>query len=482
MFDSGDILDEIAGEASFRGVTCDSRKVEVGDIFFAIPGKTHRGYFFSREALERGCLGIVIQADEVEEFRHAFGENGQKFRLWVVDNVRRQFVLALKKSLNIGKNPIFAVTGTNGKTTITHLLRHLMDIPTAVMGTIGYDLIGKTFPVPQATPNLEELYRMIATLPRDAALAIELSSHALDQGRAYGLELEAAIFSNLASDHLDYHGDRECYFLAKRKLFSGENGGKSNRNISNLNDAYGQRLHREFGGVTYGVSHKEADYSAENLQIFETKTTFQLHHGGGRYFCEMPLIGVFNMENALAALAAVHESRGIPLGDLAEKLRYFPGVPGRLQRVPNSRGLTILIDYAHTEDGLGKVLATLEGIKRRKMITVFGCGGDRDRTKRPKMMAAACRFSDLVIATSDNPRHEAVEAIFGDMEPGLMSGRRAVFEPDRKKAMKLALLEAQRGDIILVAGKGHEAYQQIGDDKIPFGERETIEAILAHLK
>ncbi|MDR0590860.1 MAG: UDP-N-acetylmuramoyl-L-alanyl-D-glutamate--2,6-diaminopimelate ligase [Puniceicoccales bacterium] len=478
----GDILGEIAGEASFRQITCDSRKINAGDIFFAIPGKTRRGCFFTREALERGCWGIVEQADEAEEFRHKFGENGQNFRLWVVDNVRQQFVLALKKSLNISKNPIFAVTGTNGKTTITHLLRHLMDIPTAVMGTIGYDLIGKTFPAPQTTPNLEELYRMIAALPRHAALAMELSSHALDQGRAYGLALEAAIFSNLAGDHLDYHGSQKCYFLAKRKLFSGENGEKSVRNILNLNDAHGRRLHREFGGVTYGVNCKKADYNADNLQIFETKTTFQLHHRGEQYFCEVPLLGIFNVENVLAATAAIHESRGIPLGDLVKKLKYFPGVSGRLQRVPNGRGLTILIDYAHTEDGLGKVLETLEGIKRRKIITVFGCGGDRDRTKRPKMMAAACRFSDLIIATSDNPRHEAVEAIFGDMRPGIMSGRRALFEPDRKKAMELALSEAQRGDIILLAGKGHETYQQIGDDKIPFDERETVEAILAHLK
>ncbi|MDR1906706.1 MAG: UDP-N-acetylmuramoyl-L-alanyl-D-glutamate--2,6-diaminopimelate ligase [Puniceicoccales bacterium] len=461
-------------------ITCDSRKVKAGDIFFALPGITHREKFYCREALARGCSGIVIEKNSMENFREIFANNRQNTYAWAVENIRREFVVALKRSLNLLEDvhPTFAVTGTNGKTTITYLLRHLLDIPTAVIGTIQYDLIEKIIPSRQTTPSLEDLYRMLAELPERAALAIELSSHALDQGRAYGLDIDTAIFSNLTSDHLDYHGDHERYFLAKRKLFSGENRSKPKRNIIHLNDTYGRRLSCEFGGVTYGIGDEKADYKGTDLQFFVNKTTFTLEHTGKKYFCEIPLVGAFNVENVLAALTAIHESRGIALEHLIERVKSFPGVPGRLQSVKNTREITILIDYAHTEDGLRKVLESLQKIKQRRILTVFGCGGDRDRTKRPRMMNVACQFSDLVLATSDNPRHETMEAIFRDMAPGIIAGSCVIWEPDRREAIAFALEEAKRGDIILIAGKGHETYQQIGDEKIPFDDVEVARNLL----
>jgi UDP-N-acetylmuramoyl-L-alanyl-D-glutamate--2,6-diaminopimelate ligase len=424
-------------------VTCDSRRVKVGDIFLALPGIRHREEFYCREALERGCGGIVIEKNSMENFREILTNSKRNTYTWAVENIRREFVIALKRSLDLleSEHPTFAVTGTNGKTTITYLLRHLMDIPTAVIGTIHYDLIEKIIPSGQTTPNLEDLYSMIAELPEHAALAIELSSHALDQGRAYGLDIDTAIFSNLTGDHLDYHGNRECYFLAKRKLFSGENGSKPKRNIIHLNDIYGRRLSHEFGGVTYGIGDEKVDYKGTDLQFFANKTTFTLEHTGKKYFCEIPLIGTFNVENVLAALAAIHESRSIALEHLIERVKSFPGVPGRLQSVKNTQEITILVDYAHTEDGLRKVLESLQKIKQRQILTVFGCGGDRDRTKRPGIMNIACQFSNLVLATSDNPRHEAMEAIFGDMAPDIVSGSCLIFEHNRGKMIGLALEE-----------------------------------------
>ncbi|MDR0417866.1 MAG: UDP-N-acetylmuramoyl-L-alanyl-D-glutamate--2,6-diaminopimelate ligase [Puniceicoccales bacterium] len=474
------LLDEILERAHTENMTCDSRKVKPGDIFFALPGQSHRESIYCQEALERGCNGIVIEKSAMENFSEILINSAQDIHVWTTENVRQTFVFILKKSLNLLDNvhPTFAVTGTDGKTTITYLLHHLLDIPTAVIGTIHYDLIEKIIPSEQTTPDLENLYHMIATLPKDAALAIELSSHGLDQGRAYALDIDVAIFSNLTGDHLDYHGDHEHYFLAKRKLFSGENGNVPKHNILNLNNTYGQRLNHEFGGITYGIENINADYNAVDLQFFANKTTFTLKHRGQKYFYEIPLVGMFNVENTLAALAAIHENRNIELEDLIEKIKTFSGVPGRLQSVENDQGIRILVDLAHTEGGLRKVLESLQEIKKKKILTVFGCGGNRDRTKRPGMMNIACQFSDLIFATSDNPRHESIETIFEDMKPGIIAGSRVTFEPDRRKAITLALKEAQRDDIILIAGKGHQTYQQIGDEKIPFNDADVVKKCL----
>ncbi|MDR1366683.1 MAG: UDP-N-acetylmuramoyl-L-alanyl-D-glutamate--2,6-diaminopimelate ligase [Puniceicoccales bacterium] len=476
----GNLLDETLEQAHAGNITCDSRRVKSGDIFFVLPGQSHRENVYCQEALERECGGIVIEKSAMENLGKIFANSARNIHVWAMENVRQTFVFVLKKSLNLLDNvhPTFAVTGTDGKTTTTYLLRHLVDIPTAVIGTIHYDLIEKIIPSEQTTPDLEDLYRMIAALPKGTGVAIELSSHALDQGRAYALDIDVAIFSNLTGDHLDYHGNREHYFLAKRKLFSGENGNMPKHNILNLNNTYGQRLSHEFGGITYGIENINADYNAVDLRFFANKTTFTLKHRGKKYFYEIPLIGMFNVENTLAALAAIHENQNVELGSLIEKIKTFSGVPGRLQSVENNRGIRILVDLAHTEGGLRRVLESLQEIKKRKILTVFGCGGNRDRTKRPGMMHIACQFSDLIFATSDNPRHESVEMIFKDMKPGIIAGSRVAFEPNRTAAITLALEEAQRDDIVLIAGKGHQTYEQIGDEKIPFSDIDVVQSLL----
>jgi UDP-N-acetylmuramoyl-L-alanyl-D-glutamate--2,6-diaminopimelate ligase len=242
----------------------------------------------------------------------------------------------------------------------------------------------------------------------------------------------------------------------------------------NGDDPFGRRLCEEFGGITYGIENRKSDYWAHDLQFFENETKFSLEHGGGEYNCRLPMVGQHNVENALAAIGSVHGEGRQSLEEIIGKLATFSGVPGRLERIANDRGAMVFVDYAHTEDGLGRVLENLQKIEHNRLLTLFGCGGDRDRSKRPKMMAVACHFSDLVIATSDNSRHEKTEAIFEDMKPGMHPKSHVIFESNRAQAIQLALGEARKGDIVLVAGKGHETYQQIGDEKIPFSDVDLV--------
>jgi UDP-N-acetylmuramoyl-L-alanyl-D-glutamate--2,6-diaminopimelate ligase len=314
---------------------------------------------------------------------------------------------------------------------------------------------------------------MLADLPERAALALEISSHALAQGRIYGLEVDVAIFSNLTGDHLDFHGNRERYFLAKRRLFSGENGPKPGLNLFNDGDPLGRQLRREWGGMGYGIG-RGSDYRGSAMVTGANGVRFLLHHGGKQYGCRLGMIGKHNVENALAAIGAVHQSSGQSLDEIVEKLATFPGVPGRLERIVNAGGPDIFIDFAHTEDGLARALESLRQIKRHHLIVVFGCGGNRDRTKRAPMMRVVCRLADRVIATADNPRHEKITDIFQDMELGIPSGRSVIFEADRRKAIGKALGWAEADDTILIAGKGHEAFQYIGDEKIPFSDQEVV--------
>ncbi|MDE6576424.1 MAG: UDP-N-acetylmuramoyl-L-alanyl-D-glutamate--2,6-diaminopimelate ligase [Opitutales bacterium] len=443
-------------------VTSDSRKAGPEKVFFAFPSWAHDVKDFVDDAIQHGCREVVLSPQDVVDSRDV------KFH--VTTDVVGVFAQVLHRLLPVNNHSLWGVTGTNGKTTVTYLIRHLLGRPTALIGSIVDDLLVESHEAAQTTPSLESLYRMIAAIPKNTPVAIELSSHGLDQRRHCGLQFDAAIFTNLTSDHLDYHGDSMAYFTAKRKLFT--DAPKPRCNVFNIGDPYGERLWRELWGVTYGVN-VPADYQAQNIQLRPEGTFFNLKHYGKCYPCRSPLLGDFNVENALAAIAAIHEVEGIELEKLCQRLATFPGVPGRLERIIQINGVTIFVDFAHTEDGLRRVLQTLQKLKPKKIITVFGCGGDRDRTKRPKMMQVACERSSLVIATADNPRHEAIEDIFHDMRLGVQH-RNVLFEPDRRQAIEMALQRAQPGDIVLIAGKGHERYQVVGDQKIPFSDQDCV--------
>ena len=339
----GDVNEIDWSQVDPQKITSDSRKVRSGSLFFCLKKLDPWGKIFIEDAIKRGASAIIIPQQEVNQVVVP-----DVIKLYTASSVLHAFTEALKKTLQIKQHPTFAVTGTNGKTTVTYLIRHLAPIQTAIIGTICDDLITEIFPAKNTTPGVEDLYRMIAKIPANAAITIEASSHALDQQRLFGLPIDVALFTNLASDHMDYHVDRERYFAAKQRLFSAEYAPKIK--IINANDPYGLRIKSMYGGVTYGID-VEADYSAIFTKESLNGTVFLLSYKGEKYYCSVPLIGKFNVENTLAAIAAVHQQFGVSLKTLCAKLKNFPAVPGRLERIENDFGFEVFVDFAHTEDG-----------------------------------------------------------------------------------------------------------------------------------
>jgi UDP-N-acetylmuramoyl-L-alanyl-D-glutamate--2,6-diaminopimelate ligase len=306
---------------------------------------------------------------------------------------------------------------------------------------------------------------------------MEVSSHALHQKRTHGLSVDVAIFSNLAEDHLEYHGGIDNYFRAKEMLFLGGNGPRPAVAVLNGDDSYGQVLAKNlknFAGckvISYGMDSL-ADFQATDISWDLRSTSFVLNALGRVYHCKVPLLGKYNLMNVLAAIAAASLSCNIER--LVEKIGTFRGVLGRLQPIVNDIGASIFIDYAHTEDALINVLSTLKPLTKNRLIVVFGCGGDRDRAKRPGMARVALRFGDMVIATSDNPRNEAIGNIFSDMRAGVHDGDRMIFIEAREEAIHRAISVAAEGDTVLIAGKGHEKFQQFSDKKVYFDDLEVV--------
>lgn len=459
-----------AGEWEVTGVVCDSRKVKKGCLFFALPGQHTDGRHFIRDAAARGAVAAVCEK----------GVSGEALPVLEVENAR---VALAKAAACFYEHPsqslkVVGVTGTNGKTTTTFLVRHLMEcagLPCGLIGTIFYAAGRELMPASHTTPEAPDLQALLAGMRAGGlkACAMEISSHALDQHRADGISLAAGIFTNLTQDHLDYHGTMEAYFEAKSKMFENmtRQRGRGKRAIINCDDRYGQMLLERFKGrlslIRYGRG-AQADFRASRIQIQPSGTAFALSAKRKEFLVRSPLIGLFNVYNALAALAAV-SACGVDLRIAVEALANAPQVPGRLQRVAGSGGFQVFVDYAHTPDALVNVLQTLKGLNPGRIITVFGCGGDRDKTKRPLMGAAVAEFSNLIVLTSDNPRSEDPLQILRDIEPGLKG---AAYEkvPDRAAAIRRAVNLAEEGDIVLIAGKGHETTQEIQGKKLPFDD------------
>lgn len=452
---------------SISGLSCDSRKVKAGDLFFAIPGECHNGSYFIEEAIQKGCVGVVTQEKYALKYQ-------EKCPVFLVENVLIEMALTAKQFYRFceADHAVFAVTGTNGKTTTTYLIRHLNSKKTAVIGTIECDLVSEKFCSQLTTPLANDLFEWLSKIPQNADVALEISSHGLEMKRTFGLKISVAIFSNLTSDHLDFHKNKKNYFLSKRKLFSGENGAYPELNIINADDVFGQRLLKEFGGISFGI--ESGDFFTTDICFERVATSFTVNHGQEKVKFKIPLLGRFNIYNVLGSVAALNVYHKIPLGVLAERMKNFSGVPGRMELISTRKDVSIFIDFAHTPDGLKNVLSTLKNQCPGKLIVVFGCGGDRDRTKRPQMMFVANSLADIVIVTADNPRHEELEQIFDDMKPGVCNPQKVFWEKNRETAIQEALSIAQSGDIVLLAGKGHEKYQQIGSVKYPFSEAEIV--------
>jgi len=379
---------------------------------------------------------------------------------------------------------LVGVTGTNGKTTVCFLVEHLLlsaGLPTGLLGTVAYRWPGGSRPATLTTPGCLDLHDLFAEMiaAGTRAAVMEASSHALDQDRVAGLSFAAAAFTNLTQDHLDYHGDMETYFQAKTRLFTHYLTGPE-RAVINFDDPHGQRLLKMLpGSVGYGLgAYVPGDWRPLQGEIRRhdgSGLTLGVAFEGESWEIVSPLVGRFNAQNLLAAMG-LGLALGLAPADMTA-LSGFGGVPGRLQRVVNDRGLNVFVDYAHTPDALENALRAVREVTAGRLFVVFGCGGDRDRTKRPLMAAAVSRYADVAVLTSDNPRHEDPKAIMDDARPGLSGPARVLEDPDRRRAIGLALAEMAAEDVLVVAGKGHEAYQQIGDTKFPFHDATVVREI-----
>ncbi|MDR2420070.1 MAG: UDP-N-acetylmuramoyl-L-alanyl-D-glutamate--2,6-diaminopimelate ligase [Puniceicoccales bacterium] len=463
-------------DRTVSGLSCDSRTVQPGDLFFAIPGTKCNGATFIPEAITRGCVGVVAE--------NPHPAIPKKIPQWIVSDVRRTLAETVRHFYHFPDKAlkIYAITGTNGKTTTAYLLQYLLSAErmAGYIGTLFYDTGYQRYPALTTTPDAIRLQQLLHEIVEQGTqvAALELSSHALDQKRAYGLAIDTAIFTNLTEDHLEYHGGREAYFDAKIRLFDGRNGSVPPYAILNGDDPYGRRLQQHLNGLpskiyTYGFS-ENVHVRAHSIEQRHHRTFFDLTIQGRTWSVESPLLGTYNVMNVLASLTALWVHHRLDQAAL-ERLKAFPGVPGRTQIITSDHDVLSMVDYAHTADALEKILTMLKALCRGRLLLVFGCGGCRDRSKRPQMMRIAQQWADVIWATSDNPRTESQEQIFSDMEKGLLEKHSTIhWITDRREAIGQAVNAAQAQDIILVAGKGHETYQEIGTKRFPFDDAEVL--------
>jgi len=474
-----------SGNPDVTGVEYDSRRVKPGCLFVAMRGEASDGNRFIDQAIQAGAVAIVTDSPT---------EKPREGVAWaLVPHGRRALA---RISENFYKHPaerigITGITGTNGKSTTAFLIESILnaaDRKSALIGTIEYHVAGKTYPAPHTTPEALELARLLnEAIGQGATDAVmEVSSHALAQQRVFGIPFDVAAFTNLTRDHLDYHKTMEEYFCAKRVLFEGCGTDPPRLVVTNLDDEYGSKLvdfSRKHGSQVLTYGWERGDFHAEKPDITPRGTRFDLVTTAGKVAVFSPLIGRVNVYNILAAAAACF-ARGCSADAIARGVAALQHVPGRFQRVDCGQPFTVVVDYAHTDDALRNLTSLAREFVTRsgataRVITLFGCGGDRDRAKRPLMGEAAGRGSDLVILTSDNPRSEDPRAIVNDALVGLQkTGVEYAVEVDRRKAISLAIAEARPADIVLLAGKGHEKVQVARDGPHPFDDVEVAREVL----
>jgi UDP-N-acetylmuramoyl-L-alanyl-D-glutamate--2,6-diaminopimelate ligase len=463
----------------------DSRRVEANDVFFAWKGAKTDGHRFIAEVCDKGAAAVVLENPDYADGR------GPTFI--EVKNARR--TMADMSAAFFGRPDralkIVGVTGTNGKTTTAFILKHLLSepkVPVGLIGTVRYEIGERILPASRTTPESLDLHDLLAQMKSAGcrSAVMEVSSHALEQGRVAPIEFQVGIFTNLTQDHLDYHLTMENYFAAKVLLFAnldrGENSGVA---VINADDAYGQRLIELLQGRVRVIAYTlqgmaGADIEARDIVSTAGGTTGTLRIGGELFPFTLPLIGSYNVANALAAAGGAL-ALGVAPRVIVERLRDTPQVPGRLEKFVSSDGVTAVVDYAHTDDAVRKALTVLRGITNGRLIVVLGCGGNRDAVKRPLMAVAAVECADHAIFTADNPRQESIESILDHMEAGVAGKyfqRQYERIPDRRQAIAHALALAQPGDIVCVAGKGHETTQEIAGQYHPFDDRLVVQEFL----
>ena len=480
-------------EFVIEGIEFDSRKIRENFVFIAMSGNNVDGHNFIQKALDNGAKMIVVEKDvDIKEYND-------------YENISFVFIKDVRKSLGIiasnyynypqNKIKIIGITGTNGKTTSSYILENILE-KTSRIGTTGNRILDEEFETVNTTPESLELIKLInESVKRGVEYFImEVSSHALEIGRVNMLEFDSAIFTNLTQDHLDFHKTMENYFNAKKKMFSMlRNKGTG---VVNIDDGYGKKIVDEKIGkkdngknsekenkyLKISIKDRSADLYGEIVEYTNDGMKIKIIYEGLEYIINVNLVGEYNLHNILGCVASAL-SFGIDMERIVRKLEKMPSVPGRFETVKNNRNARIVVDYAHTDDGLMNVGTTLKKITQNRVITLFGAGGDRDNKKRPKMAKAAANFSDYIILTSDNPRTEDPTAILKEVEAGLTEIKfpveKYIVIVDREQAIKYAVQKiVEEGDSLLIAGKGHETYQIIGREKRHFDDREVVKKYL----
>ncbi len=475
----------VTHDVEVNTIQYDSRKVSTNDCFVAIRGTGVDGHTFVNVAIERGAKVVVLENDSILPDSYFMHAGVVKI---VVPDSRKALAII---SANYYGHPsrsmkLVGVTGTNGKTTTTHLVRSIFEtagMKAGLVGTIEYRIGDEIISATHTTPESLELNELFATMLNQgcSAVTMEVSSHALHQSRVYGLDFDTAVFTNLTQDHLDYHGTMEAYFQAKKILF--DELKPSACAVTNLDDAYGKTIFSSTSAarMTYSAQHS-ADVEARNISLSIDGTKFEIVHDSVTTTIATPLVGRFNVYNILAAFSA-GIAMGIPNETIREGVEKVQSVRGRFEKIRSPLGWTAIVDYAHTPDALEKCLRTIHEVlpdeNRGKIIAVFGAGGDRDKSKRPLMGAVAGTLSDIAVVTSDNPRTEEPATILEEIIHGLPKGTKFIRELNRRTAIQRAIQLAKPGDVVLIAGKGHEDYQVIGTRKIHFSDREVVEEFLS---
>ncbi len=474
------------GSSRNRDVTAlvwDSRQVVKGSVFFAIRGSKTDGNDFIPEAIQRGAIAVV--SDQPHRSRpdvHYIQTRNPRIAL---AKCARHFYGSADAKLHL-----VGVTGTNGKTTVTRLIKHLLDEDAdrcGLIGTIDYIVGQRVLPSHKTTPEVDETCALLAEMVEAgcASAVMEVSSHGIDQNRTWGLQFDTLAFLNLSQDHLDYHGDMEQYFASKARLFEGSVNPLPRQAVINVDDAAGRRLREQLPEsvrcISFATEQVEADFRATRIHAVANGTRFLLHSPEGQFDLKIPLVGHFNVSNALAAIACAYAS-GLALNTILQRLSKVPSVPGRMEVIAEEgTSFLTVVDYAHTHDALEKLLLTVRALTPGRLHVVFGCGGDRDRAKRPLMMQTVCRLADEIVATADNPRTEAQQQIFDDMRTGQDAGASVRYILDREAAIHAAIAAAEPGDAVVIAGKGHETFQIVENSMIPFDDRLVARAALKEL-
>lgn len=472
-------------DRTITGLALDSRKVNSGDVFFACVGEKTNGKNYIAEAIEKGAVAIVTEGDAP-----SIQKNVAPVTI-TLPNLRERIgeIVSQFYGYPSSKLTVVGVTGTNGKTSITHFLAKILSAkqhPCGVIGTLGKGFIDNLSPVINTTPDILTLQQTFADLVENnaRAIAIEVSSHALVQHRVVGTAFDIAVFTNLTRDHLDYHHTMEEYAAAKKKLFIWDNLGSA---VINCDDDYGKVLLQEISPLVpvYGYSLKNTDFNVPLVKIKNikrqngvTRVTVNTPWGNGTF--ETSLLGSFNLSNLLAVLTVLG-IMGIDFAVILAELAQLKTITGRMETFGGGDQPLVVVDYAHTPDALERTLQALREHCRGRLYCVFGCGGDRDSGKRSLMGQIVEKNADYFIITNDNPRTEDPEKIAADIVAGLAGPQKAAIELNRKLAIERAITNAKVGDIILIAGKGHEEYQIIGSEKLPFSDVQVVKEILSHL-